>query len=102
MKADGTDRRKITANGAANFAPCWLPGGRRILFSSNFADPTGRRFDLYAMDEDGANLERVTSEGTFNCFPMFSPDGKRLVFISNRFVAEGMRAYDVCVADWRE
>ncbi len=102
MNADGTGRRRLTRNGAANFAPCFFPDGKRILFSSNFEDPERRRFHLSAMRDDGTGLERVTSEGTFNAFAMFSPDGRRLAFISNRFAAAGMRLYDVCVADWAE
>jgi Tol biopolymer transport system component len=99
MNADGSGRRAVTRNGAANFAPCFFPDGKRILFSSNFSDPEGREFQLYACDLDGGNLETVTHEGTFNCFPHFSPDGRRLLFISNRFAQKGLRAYDVLVAD---
>jgi TolB protein len=102
MNADGTARRRLTRNGAANFAPCFFPDGRRILFSSNFEDPERRRFHLYTMRDDGTGLEKVTSEGSFNSFPMFSRDGRRLVFISNRYAQAGMRLYDVCVADWAE
>jgi TolB protein len=101
MDADGSNRRRITDNGAANFAPFMHPDGRRIIFSSNLADPQGRNFDLYLINLDGTGLERVTTHGDFDGFPMFSRDGSRLVFASNR---GGARAGDtnVFMADWQD
>ena len=37
MNADGSDKHQVTHNGAANFAPYWLPDGKRIIFASNWA-----------------------------------------------------------------
>ena len=101
MKADGTGKRQVTSNGAANFAPYFHPDGRRIIFSSNLADPKGRNFDLYLINVDGTGLERVTENDTFDGFPMFSPDGRRLVFASNRFAAKPGET-NIFIADWIE
>ena len=84
MNADGTEKKQITNNEAANFGPYFFPDGNRIIFSSNLHDQKGRDFDLYAINSDGSNLERVTFFEGFDGFPMFSPDGKYLVFASNR------------------
>jgi Tol biopolymer transport system component len=84
MNADGSHRRQVTNNGAANFAPFWHPDGRHIIFASNVGDPEGRNFDLYLIDEDGTGLRRITYNGTFDGFPMFTHDGRRLIFASNR------------------
>ncbi|MGH9764636.1 MAG: hypothetical protein ACREDR_44110, partial [Blastocatellia bacterium] len=84
MKADGSEKRQVTHNSAANFAPYFLPNGKQIIFASNMADPKGRDFDLYVVNIDGSGLERITYNPTFDGFPMFSPDGKKLVFASNR------------------
>ena len=84
MDADGSNKRQLTDNGAANFAPFFHPSGEKVLFSSNLADPGGRNFDIFMIDLQGENLERITYEETFDGFPMFSPDGRRLVFCSNR------------------
>ena len=84
MNSDGTDKRQITFNDAANFAPYFFPNDERIIFSSNMADQNGRDFDLWAVNSDGTNLERITFFKGFDGFPMFSPNGKYFVFASNR------------------
>jgi Tol biopolymer transport system component len=101
MDADGSNKRQITDNGAANFAPYFHPSGEKIIFSSNFEDPTGRAFHLYLINLDGTGIERLTSEGNFNSFPMFSPDGTKLVFASDRNAASP-REMNVFIAEWKE
>jgi Tol biopolymer transport system component len=92
----------VTHNGAANFAPYWLPDGKRIIFASNVTntkDPAG--FDLYIVNEDGSGLERVTYYPGFDAFPMFSSGGNRLVWASNR---NGTVEHEtnIFIADWVE
>ncbi len=99
MNADGTGKRQITSNGAANFAPYFTPDGRGIVFASNMADPEGRNFDLYMIDVDGSNLTQITFHPDFDAFPMFSSDGTKLVWGSNRHGAEEGDT-NVLVADW--
>lgn len=84
IDADGQNKTQVTALGGANFAPYFYPDDSRIIFSTNFASPTGRDFDLYAVGTDGTDVERITTYEGFDCFPMFSPDGQWLVFASNR------------------
>jgi Tol biopolymer transport system component len=101
MDADGANARQVTSLGAASFAPFFHPDGKRIIFSSNLADPRGRNFDLYLVNDDGTGLERVTTEESFDGFPMFSPDGKKLVFASNRNASQPGET-NVFIADWVE
>jgi len=101
MNADGSNKRQVTRNGKANFAPYFFPDGKRIIFSSNMHDPKGRDFDLYTIHSDGSGLERITYNDTFDGFPMFSPDGKKLVFASNRN-AKVRGETNVFIADWVE
>ena len=101
MNADGANKRQITRNGKANFAPYFFPDGKRIIFASNMDDPKGRNFDLYTINVDGSGLERITDNDTFDGFPMFSPDGKKLVFASNRNAKERGET-NVFIADWVE
>jgi len=99
MKADGSQKRQITSNNKANFAPYFFPDGKRIIFASNMADPKGRDFDLYSINLDGTGQERITYNPSFDGFPMFSPDGKKLVFASNRN-GKVQGETNVFIADW--
>lgn len=101
MDADGSNKRQLTRNGAANFAPFFHPDGRRIIFSSNMHDPAGRYFSLYMMNVDGTNLQRVTHQEVFDGFAMFSPDGRLLIFASSRG-ARDPREINVFIAEWRD
>jgi Tol biopolymer transport system component len=100
--ADGSDARQITYLGGASFAPFFFPSGKRVIFSSNYADPKGREFDLFAVDTDGTDLERITYTPGFDGFPMFSPDGRYLAFASNRSTAPGSHDTNLFVASWSE
>lgn len=101
MDADGSNKRQVTNNGAANFAPFWHPDGKRIIFASNMHNPKGRDFDLYLINEDGTGLERVTHHPEFDSFPMFSSDGRLLVWASNRN-SRRRGETNLFLADWLE
>lgn len=96
---DGTDLKKITDLGNANWAPFFHPSGEKVIFSSNHEAERGFPFNLYMVNLDGSGLERVTYDSTFDSFAMFSPDGKYLVWASNRFNG-GTRDTNLFVAEW--
>jgi Tol biopolymer transport system component len=100
MNADGSNGRRITDLGGANFAPYFTPGDRQIIFASNHTNPRGRNFDLYLVNVDGTGLEPVTTHADFDGFPMFSPDGRKLVWASNRNGRERGET-NIFIADWR-
>ena len=100
MNADGSDKRQVTHNGKANFAPYFHPNGKQIIFASNMNDPRGRNFDLFLINADGTGLEQVTFNDTFDGFPMFNRDGSRLVFASNRHGAKEGET-NVFIAEWK-
>ncbi len=102
MDADGSNKTRLTNNGAANFGPYFHPSDDRVIFSSNMHDPRGRDFDLYLIGTDGSGLERVTVYPEFDGFPMFNPaDPTSFVFASNRGGSvEGET--NVYMADWVE
>ncbi|UCF21672.1 MAG: PD40 domain-containing protein [Gemmatimonadota bacterium] len=99
MDADGSNKRQLTDNGAANFAPYFFPSGGRVIFSSNMHNPEGRDFDLYAINIDGTGLERITYHQEFDGFPMFNSDGSQLVWGSNRHNARPGDT-NIFIADW--
>ena len=99
MAADGSGKRQITNNGAANWAPFLLPNNRQIIFSSNLHDPQRSSFSLYLINIDGAGLERITYGARFDSFPMLSRDGRKLLFASTRNATDA-HEFNVFIADW--
>ncbi len=98
---DGSELKKITSLGKANWAPFYHPSGKKIIFSSNHHSAKGYDFQLFMINEDGSNLERITNNSLFNAFPMFSPDGKKLIFSSNRNNG-GTRDTNLFIAEWKD
>jgi Tol biopolymer transport system component len=96
---DGSNLRKITNLGEANWAPFFYPSGKKVIFSSNYK--TKKSFNLFMINVDGTGLEQITYDAVFDAFPMFSPDGKKLVFSSNRN-NYGTHDTNLFVADWVE
>ncbi|MBI5868552.1 MAG: PD40 domain-containing protein [candidate division Zixibacteria bacterium] len=101
MNADGSDKKQITSNGAANFCPYFHPNGKKIIFVSNMDDPKKRNFDIYLINVDGTGLERVTYNQSFDGFPMFNKDATKLVFASNRNESKPGET-NIFIADWVE
>lgn len=99
--ADGSNAKKITAFGQANWAPAYLPDSKRIIFASNHEYKRGFPFNLYTINEDGSGLHKVSRDKGFDAFPMFSPNGKKIIFCSNRNNG-GTRDTNVFLADWVE
>jgi Tol biopolymer transport system component len=99
MDADGSNKRQITDLGVAAFAPFFHPSGEKIIFSTNYGDPTGREFDLWMVGLDGENLEQITFTEGFDGFPMWAPDGKTFVFCSNRHNSKPGET-NVFVTEW--
>jgi len=100
MRADGSDKRQITHNPGASFAPYFMPDGKALIYSSNWENPRGRNFDLYMVDLKGGDPVPVTRDPSFDGFPMFSPDGHWLAFSSNRG-AKVRGETNLFLAEWR-
>ena len=101
MDSDGSNKKQVTNNSSANFAPYFFPDNERIVFCSNIDDPKSRNFDIYKINIDGTGLERITYCNEFDGFPMFSPDGKKFVFCSNRYGSVKGET-NVFICDWVE
>lgn len=104
--SDGSNLRRITSLGNANWAPFFHPSGEKIIFSSNHESQRGFPFNLYMINLDGTGLEKITFDAAFDSFAMFSPDaslagrqGKYLVWASNRFNG-GTRDTNLFMAEW--
>lgn len=99
MDADGKNMKQVTNLGKASFAPFFHPGGKKIIFSSNYNGDNPRDFNLWMINVDGTGLERITYNSSFDGFPMFSPDGRYLVFGSNRFNKKETDT-NIFIAEW--
>ncbi len=98
---DGSDLKKITDLGSANWAPFFHPNGKKVIFSTNHHKAKHDGFNLFMINVDGTHLEQITFDGVFDAFPMFSPNGKQLIFSSNRNNGGGHDT-NLFVADWVE
>lgn len=99
--ADGSELRKLTDLGNANWCPFFHPNGKQVIFASNHGTERGFPFNLYLINTDGTGLEKVTNDGTFDAFPVFSNNGKYLVFSSNRNNG-GTRETNLFLAEWKD
>jgi len=80
MKADGTDKKRLTYSLGPDGDPTWSPDRLRIAFVSS---RTGSS-KLYTMYADGTDVKQVTFGTGNDRNPSWSPDGKSLVFMSDR------------------
>ncbi len=96
---DGRNIQQVTHLGKANWAPNFMPDGKRIIFASNHEYERGFPFNIYTVNIDGSNLQKISHDGGFDAFPMFSPDGKKLIFSSNRNNG-GTHDTNVFICDW--
>ncbi len=101
VNADGSNVQQVTHLGKANWAPNFMPDGKRIIFASNHEFERGFPFNMYIINMDGTGLEKVSHDGGFDAFPMFSPDGKKLLFSSNRNNG-GTHDTNVFICDWAD
>lgn len=97
---DGSNRKKITSLGSANWAPNFDPTGKKIIFSSNHKTKS-IPFNLYMVNTDGSGLEQITYDKVFDAFAMFSYNGKKLAWCSNRNNG-GTRETNIFIADWKK
>jgi TolB protein len=96
MRADGSDVRKISAEGKTTCG-FFYDNDRRVFFASTHhadtacpvrPDPSAGYvwgldpFDIYTSNPDGTDLRRLTNYGTYTAEGILSPDGRTIVFTS--------------------
>jgi len=78
VSGDGSDIRKVTADGTREYAPAISPDGSRIAFVSN----RDGNNEIYVASIDGSNPQRITVNAVHDESPAWSPDGRQLAFSS--------------------
>jgi uncharacterized protein YjdB len=82
MRADGTDRRRLTTLGGQNARPAWAPRGDAIAFE-HFAPLTGET-DVLLVPAAGGPVRTLlasASYGSAAAQPAWSPDGRFVAFV---------------------
>lgn len=99
MNADGSGLRRVSNGLGRTTCGYFYDGGRRILYSSTFADSPAcpprpdysegyvwplNNLEIYTAHPDGSDLRRLTRNDAYDAEATVSPDGRRIVFTSTR------------------
>jgi TolB protein len=99
MRTDGGDLRRISNGLGRTTCGYYYDGGRRVLYSSTFADGPAcpprpdysqgyvwplDNLEIYTARPDGSDLQRLTRNDAYDAEATVSPDGRRIVFTSTR------------------
>jgi TolB protein len=83
MRADGTERRRLTTNEHFDGSPSWSPDGKRIAFTRIAEQGTdAARGGIFVMDAQGGQEVQITQATwpSFDLSPAWSPDGSQIAF----------------------
>jgi Tol biopolymer transport system component len=85
---DLSDQVKLTNESADSGWAVWKPGGAKLAFESNRADPDPTDSetinDVFTMNPDGSGIVKLTHSDDFSDTPDWSPDGEQIAFSSDR------------------
>jgi Tol biopolymer transport system component len=99
--ADGSDKKRITPEGADDFAPSWSPDGKKIAFASRESDGESD-FTLWTMNADGTGRDELGADEDpiYGYQPAWSPDGTTIAFTEYGYlVARGRGYHAIAVTD---
>lgn len=92
MKADGSDRKRLTNRTGLDIAPRYSPDGTRVVFVSKYEETNVESeyatYETMTVNSDGSNMVRLTTgskSGTgWSSVPTWSPDGSKILFCTTR------------------
>lgn len=86
IRADGSDRKRITNDTGTNWAPHPAPDGDHFVFVKVLPP---HNYEIFLMSLKTGEQTRITYNDAFDGFPVISPDGNLLTFDSNRDAKSG-------------
>ena len=85
---DLSNQHKLTSESANSGWAVWKPGGAKLAFESDRADPDPTDadviIDIFKMNPNGTGLVKLTDSDDFNDAAGWSPDGSKIAFASDR------------------
>jgi Tol biopolymer transport system component len=85
LRADGSDRSKLTDGSTIDHRPKWSPDGKSIVYVAySKTDAAGKDAGVYIIGADGGNKRQVTGETP--SYVRWSPDGSLLLLQSENAV----------------
>ena len=100
---DLSDQVKLTNESADSGWAVWKPGGDKLAFESNRADPdpddSNAINDIFTMNPDGSGIVKLTHSDDVSDTPDWSPDGSQIAFGSDRDDGAWRREIHVMDAD---
>jgi Tol biopolymer transport system component len=85
---DLSNQVKLTKASADSGWAVWKPGGAKLAFDSNRADPDPNDQnainDIFKMNPDGTGVVKLTDSKSFDGDAGWSPDGRKIAFESDR------------------
>jgi Tol biopolymer transport system component len=104
---DLSNQHKLTSGPSNSGWAVWKPGGAKLAFDSDRADPdtsggpndiSGIN-DIFKMNPDGTGVVKLTNSKSFNGSPGWSPNGKKITFASDRRNHQGRMEIHVMDSD---
>src|SRR5829696_5354179 len=100
---DLSDQVKLTSESADSGWAVWKPGGAKLAFDSNRADPDPDDpnviNDIFTMNLDGSGIVKLTHSESLDSDAGWSPDGSQIAFASDRARSSGRTEIYVMDAD---